>query len=257
MQEHRYGGDHHQHRHGDGGLGVLQHEAAGRLVDAVEEDADGVLLLGVVLPDEHVGAQLRQPLGFEGEGVHAREEHAQGRIQGDSQDRGDGHGQVLGVGQRSEEAALLVHQREHGHEGDGDDQQREEDRRPHFQQGFQAHVVEVAGAPRAVPGLQFLVGVLHLHDGSVHEHADADGDPGEGHEVGVLPQAQHGNEGQGHGDGDRHDGHDGRGHVPEENEDHEGNDDHLLDELVLHRVDGPFDELGAVVDRHHLDPFGQ
>jgi hypothetical protein len=47
------------------------------------------------------------------------------------------------------------------------------------------------------------------------------------------------------------------GNVPEEDQDDDRDDDDLLDQLVLHRVDGRVDQLGAVVGRDDLDALGQ
>ena len=82
----------------------------------------------------------------------AREEHSHGRVEGDGQERGDRHGQVLGVGQGPEEAPLLVDQGEDRHEGDGDDQEREEDRRTDLEQRLEAAPVEVALRSARLPG---------------------------------------------------------------------------------------------------------
>ena len=250
--EGRDGGQDQQRGHGDGGLGVAQHEAAGPFVDPVEEDADGMPLLRVVLADDDLGGRPGQPPRLEAEGFHPGEHHAHGRIQGQRQQRRDAHGQVLGVGQRLEQAALLIQQGEDGHEAHRHHQQGEEDTGPHFHQGLQAHLVEASRLPGFYPFLNLLVGVLHLDDGAIHQHADGDGDARQAHEVGVLADAIERDEGQAHAHGDRHDGHDGRGHVPQEDQDDDRDDDHLLDELVLHGLDGLVDQLGAVVDRDHL-----
>ncbi len=45
--------------------------------------------------------------------VHPREHHAYGRVQRDGEHRGDGHREVLGVGERFKQTAFLVHQCEH------------------------------------------------------------------------------------------------------------------------------------------------
>ena len=68
----------------------------------------------------------------------------------------DGHGQVLRVGERLEEPALLVHEREDGHERHRDHQQREEDRRPDLLERLEADRVEVALRPPACQNWSFL-----------------------------------------------------------------------------------------------------
>jgi len=54
--------------------------------------------------------------------------------------------------------------------------------------------VEVASPSAGFPELQFLVGVLHLDDRAVDEHADGDGDAGERHDVRVDAHRVHGQE---------------------------------------------------------------
>ncbi|MNG10793.1 hypothetical protein D3C85_1518330 [compost metagenome] len=48
---------------------------------------------------------------------------------------------------------------------------------------------------RPVPGLDLLVGVLDHHHGGVHHGADGDGDPAEGHDVGVDALVAHDDKG--------------------------------------------------------------
>ena len=60
LQVDRDGGDDEEHAHGDGGLGVAQHEPAGPLVDPVQQPADGVLLLRVVLAHQRLRGEPGQ-----------------------------------------------------------------------------------------------------------------------------------------------------------------------------------------------------
>ncbi len=176
LQVGRDGGRHDEDGRGDGRLGEAQDEPAGRLVDGEEDAADGVLLFRVVAAHRQLVEDPRQPARAEVDEVHPREEHPKGGIEGERQHRGDGQGQVLGPGQGCEEPTLLVHEGEDGQEGDGDDEEREEDRGPDLEQRLEAHLVEVAHPPSVLPELELLVGVLHLDDGAVHEDADGDGD---------------------------------------------------------------------------------
>ena len=104
-------------------------------------------------------------------------------IERDREQRRDRHRQVLRERERLEEAPFLIDQREDRQERDRDDEQREEDRRPDLLERREAHRVEVASAAAGVPELQLLVGVLHLDDRAVHEHADRDRDARERHDV--------------------------------------------------------------------------
>ena len=135
-----------------------------------------MLLLGIVAAHRDLVEQPRDEARPEGDEVHPREEHPERGVEGDGQHRGDEHGQVLGPGQRPEEPALLVHEREDGQERDRDHEEREEDGRPDLEQRLEADRVEVALAAALDPELELLVGVLDLDDGPVHEHADGDGD---------------------------------------------------------------------------------
>jgi hypothetical protein len=114
---------------------VPQDEAARRLVDREQHAADRMALLRVVAPDgDRVGhggerARAKAPR------LHAREQHAHGRIERDREQRRDRHREVLRVRERLEETPFLVDQREDRQERDRDHQQREEDRRTHLLEG--------------------------------------------------------------------------------------------------------------------------
>ena len=91
-----------------------------------------MLLLGVDLADEHGVGGAREPARAEAEVSHVREQQAQRGIERDGEQRGDDHGEVLRVGERLEEPALLRFEREDRQEGDRDHQQREEARAADF-----------------------------------------------------------------------------------------------------------------------------
>src|SRR6266581_911212 len=74
--------------------------------------ADGVALLRVVLAHERLRREPGERLRAEPEGLDAREQHAHGGIERHREQGGDRHGQVLRVGERPEQAALLIDQRE-------------------------------------------------------------------------------------------------------------------------------------------------
>ena len=168
--------------------------------------------------------------------------------------RGDRHREVLRVGERLEEPALLVDQREDRQEGDRDHEQREEDRRPDLLQRLQADRVEVALAAAGDPLLEPLVGVLDLDDRAVDQHADRDRDAGERHDVRREPHEVQRDEGEEDRDRDGDDRDDRRRDVPEEEQDDDADDDHLLARaraasVSIERVD----QLRAVVGRDDLD----
>ena len=109
-----------------------QDEEQRRMVDRHQRPADPGLFLGLDRADDDPCQGGRQPPGPEAERLKAREEQAQGRVQGDGQDRGDGHGGVLREGEGLEQPSLLRLEGENRHEGDGDHQKGEEGRSAHL-----------------------------------------------------------------------------------------------------------------------------
>jgi len=97
VRRHRAGDD--QDRDRDRRARVTQDSPARRLVDREEQPADGVLLLRVIPPDRHLVEETGEPARPECDEVHAREQHPQGRIEGEGQARSHEHGKVLGPGQ--------------------------------------------------------------------------------------------------------------------------------------------------------------
>src|SRR3989338_5358876 len=234
-----------------------EHEAAGGLIELKKRPADRMLLLGIIPADRDRIHKPRKPARLEMDVVHAGKQNAHGRVEGHGQHRGDSHGQILGVGQGFEEPALLVHQGKYRHEGGRDHEQGEEHGRADLLKGLETHLVEVALAACLVPPLELLVGVLHLHDGPIHQYADGDGDARNGHDVGGHPHQVHGDENEDHRHRNRDDGDDGGRNVPEENQDHEAHDNELKDQFLLERMDGAFNQLGTVVGGDDFDPFGE
>ena len=155
----RHGRGEDEERGRDDLLRVAKDAAADRVVEPEEDLRDGVLLLGVVRPDgDRVDDLLGEPGGeadeprqesplpvreAEPERVHPREEHPHRRVERDGEDGRDGHREVLRPGERREEAPLLVDEREDREERDGDDEEREEDRRADLHQRLEADGVEV------------------------------------------------------------------------------------------------------------------
>ena len=214
-------------------------------------------LFRIVGPHDALMGKPGEPPGPEIHPVHPGEEHPHSRVQRDRQDGGDGHGEVLGVSQRLEKTAFLIHQREDGHEGYGDDQKGEEDRRTHFLKRIQPDGVVVSHPPAGLPELQLLVGVLHLHDGAVHQHPDGDGDSSQRHDVGGDAHEIHGDESQDDGDGNGDDGDDGGRDVPKEDQDDQADDDHLQKQLFPQVRDGLFDQVRTVIGGNQIHSLGE
>ena len=211
-----------------------------------------MFFFGVDGPHADVIDQLAQAQGPEVEILQPDEEQPQGRVQGDGQDRGDDHGQGLGIGQGLEQPPFLGLQGQHRQEGNGDHQQGEKTGAGHLLDRLDDGLPVIPLPAGPVPLLQFFVRLFDHHDGRVHQGADGNGDPPQGHDVGADPQETEGDEGQknGHGNGDQ--GNQGAGDVPEKEQDHQGHGDHDLDNGGLQVVYGPEDQVGAVIDRDDL-----
>ena len=101
------------------------------------------------------------------------------------------------------------------------------------------------------------MGVLDHHDGGVHHGPDGDGDAAQRHDVGVQVDVVHRDQRHQDGDGQSEDRHQGAAEVKEENKTDQTDDDELFQQFLLQGVDGPKNELGAVIDRYDFDPFRQ
>ena len=188
------------------------------------------------------------------ERVFADEERHQYRHDGDCQHRRGRHGKGLGIRQRLEQASGLLLQAEYGQERHRNDQQAVEQGRT-YSLGRLKHDLRVAfGVP--VP-FQVLVGILHHHHRGIHHHTDGNGNAAETHDVGVDPQGIHDQEGHenAHRQGD--DGHQGRADVQQEENADRCDNGHFFDQLGLQGVNGPFDEVGAVVALNDFHAFWQ
>ena len=98
----------------------------------------------------------------------------QHRHQGNREHGGTGHGEGLGKGQRCEQAAFLCLQGKHRQKAQGDDQQREEQRRANLHRGLANDLPAVV-----IGDLGFFHVFVHVFDhdnGSIHHGADGDGD---------------------------------------------------------------------------------
>ena len=146
-------------------------------------------------------------------------------------------------------------QRQHRQEAQGDDEQRQEERRSDLDSRPLHQGPSVGGGQWLA--LDVLVQVLDHDDGRVHHGADRNGDPSEGHDVGADPLPLHEDEGGEDTDRQAEDHHQGRAHVPQEERADQADDDELLDQTACECVDGPVDESGAVVDRNQLHALGQ
>ena len=177
------------------------------------------------------------------------------RHQRHRQPGGGGHGVGLGEGERREQPALLCLQGEYRQEADGDDEQREEQRRPDFL-GRAAHDLP-AILVRDRFTLEMFVHVLDHDNGRVHHGADGDGDAAERHDVGVDALAVHHDKGDQDADRQHHDGDQRRAQVEQERHAHQRDDDEFLDERAGEVADRALDDPGAVVGGDDLHAFRQ
>ena len=97
------------------------------------------------------------------------------------------------------------------------------------------------------------VPVLDHDDGGVHEHSDGEREAAQGHDVRGDVEVIHRDKGREHGDGQRQDGNEGRAEVKQEDDNDQADDDRLLQQVALQRVDGGMDQAGAVVTGDDLD----
>ena len=105
--------------------------------------------------------------------------------------------------------------------------------------------------------LQMLVRVLDHDDGGVDHGADGDGNAAQAHDVGAEAEQLHGHERHQDADGQHDDRHQGAADVQQKHDAHQRDDEAFLEQRAAQRLDGAVDQLGAVVDRHHLDALGQ
>jgi hypothetical protein len=83
-----------------------------------------------------------------------------------------------------EQFPLAAREHEHGHEREQHDEHAEEDRPAHGPKRRQDEFARIAGYSLLTePLLQVVRRVLDHHDGLIDQHADGDGDAGEGHDV--------------------------------------------------------------------------
>ena len=221
------------------------------MIDADQQPADGVMLFGTDLADEHRTRQPCQPARPEGEIAHVREQQAQGGVQRDGQHGSDDHREIFGVGQWLEQPAFLGFQCQYRQKRHRDHQQREETRASHFFHGVNHHAVIVLFLARPLPLFQFFVRLFHHHDGGIHHGPHGDCDAAQRHDIRGEAHHADGDKRNQDSDGNSEHGNDGARHVPEKNQNHQRDNRQLFHQRVPQVVDRAQDEFGAVVDGHH------
>ncbi len=98
-------------------------------------------------------------------------------------------------------------------------------------------------------------GVLDDHHRAVDDNAEVQ--RAEAHQVGADFVGEHAGEGEQHRQGNHHRGDQRRPDIAQEQKQHRDHQQRPLKEVLLHRGNGFFDEVGTVVDRHRHHAFGQ
>jgi hypothetical protein len=248
-----------RHRDGDERDGAADHRpfppqrpADDWLVEPHEETADEVRLFGPDPADNRRVRDAAEPCWPELEAPHAREEHAQRRVERDHEDCRDEHRERLGVGERCEHPPFLRLERQYREERDSDHEQREEARRRHLLDRLEDDLAMVARRSLALRLLELLVRLLDDHDRCIHQFAHRDRDAPERHDVGRDPHRPERDERYEHGNRNRNEWDHRARQVPQEEQHDQGDGDHDLDERLADVVDGAADQRRPVVDRDNL-----
>ncbi len=101
------------------------------------------------------------------------------------------------------------------------------------------------------------MGVLDHHDRGIDHGSDRDRDPAEGHDVGVDPKRVHRRERQQNRQRQRQNHDERRPDVEQEDENYEGDDEHLLEQLLLQVRDRALNQAAAIVGRDDLHTLGE
>ena len=102
-----------------------------------------------------------------------------------------------------------------------------------------------------------LVGVLHHHDTGIHHGTDGDGNPPQTHDVGIDPQAAHGNKGRQHSHRQHQYGHQRAAQMEQEQGTDQRHYAALLQQGAFEGSDGPLDERRSIVGSNQLHPVRQ
>ena len=115
------------------------------------------------------------------------------------------------------------------------------------------HVVVVFGV-RAGEVAEYM---LHHHHGTVHHHADGDGQPAQRHEVGGYAPVRHGHQRQADGNGHRDQHQQGGAQVDQEQHQHHHDQHECFQQRLRDGVDGLVHQAGLVVEGFQGDAVGQ
>ena len=176
--------------------------------------------------------------------------------------RGSCHGVGLGVGQRREQPPFLGLQSEHRNEAQGDDEQREKQRRPDLGRGLTHHAPAWLTGQRLAgvlmgPALQVFVGVFDHHHRRIHHGTDGNRNAAQRHHIGIHALLLHDDERHENAQRQRDDGHQRAAQVKQKRRADQRHHQELLEQLEAQVAHRTLDQAGAVVHRHDLHPCGQ
>ena len=240
--ERPHDGENRQQRHQQGELRPFQYLQQQRVVNRNQEAVQRI-------------ARFRRDLTFDPKAHQDRDHH-------DCQRRRPRHGVGFGKRQRTKQAPFLPFEGEDRDKRQRDNQQADKQRRPHFHRRIgdlfpAGSVIHRFIRMRLLPVFEPLVGIFDHHDRRIHHRADGNGDPSQRHDVGVQPLEMHHDKGDAQAQRQRDDRHQRRAHVPEEQRADHRHHDKLFNQLRAQVVDGPVNQLAAVVGGDHLNPFRQ
>ena len=196
-------------------------------------------------------------------GLHSfpNEQPHHDRHQREGEQRRRRHRQRLGPCERLEQPPLLRLQCEDRHEGNGDDQQRDEQRRADFLRRVHDELpVRTAAAPSpllALVSLHVLVQILHHHDRRVDHRPNRDRDAAERHDVGAQPEKPHRQERHENADRESDDRHEGTRRVQKKEHRDQRDDDGFFHQLVAQRGHRVIDESRPIVPFDESHALGQ
>ena len=185
----------------------------------------------------------------------ANEIHHQGRHQRNRQTRGSGHGPGLGVCQRRKQPTFLGLESEHRQETQGDDEQREEQRRPDLDGGILDG--RNASAVTLDRMLQVLVGILDHHNGRIYHGADRNGDTTQRHDIGIDTLRLHHQEGRQDADRQADEDDQRRAQVKQEQRAYQHHHQEFLKQAMTQCVNGACNQCRAVIGLDDLHARGK
>ena len=108
-----------------------------------------------------------------------------------------------------------------------------------------------------VPDFELLVRVLDHHHRRIDHRPDRNGDPAQGHDIGVDALVDHDDKRGEDPQRQRDDSHERRAQMKQEYGADDGDHDEFLEQFFLQILDRALDEIGSIISRHHFNPGGE